>query len=198
MGYTARFETALAFAARLHNTQNRKGVATPYIGHLLGVASLVIEHGGDEDEAIAALLHDAIEDQGGAATGEVIRRMFGEKVHHIVNGCTDCEDTGKVKPPWKPRKQAYLDHLKTADASTRLVSCADKLYNSRTILDGFREVGMDVFKRFTPGAKDTLWYYRSLADEFLRAGPAALAAELNRVVSELERLSSVDTAGAKC
>jgi (p)ppGpp synthase/HD superfamily hydrolase len=186
MLYTPRFETALSFAARLHANQTRKGISTPYIGHLLGVASLVIEHGGDEDEAIAALLHDAVEDQGGKATESVIRRMFGKKVTDIVRGCTDCEDEGGPKPAWRPRKEAYIDHLKHADASTRIVSASDKLYNARSILDGLRLVGDDVWKRFTAGREGQLWYYRSLAKEFLRAGPEALARELDATVKQIE------------
>jgi (p)ppGpp synthase/HD superfamily hydrolase len=186
MPYTPRFETALSFAARLHATQVRKGVNTPYIGHLLGVASLVIEHGGDEDEAIAALLHDAIEDQGGKATESVIKRMFGKRVAEIVRGCTDADDEGGPKPAWRPRKEEYIDHVKTADKSTRLVSASDKLYNARSILDGLRVVGHDVWKRFSAGREGQLWYYRTLTDEFLRGGPEALAKELDATVRMIE------------
>lgn len=167
--------------------QVRKGVQTPYIGHLLGVASLVIEHGGDEDEAIAALLHDAVEDQGGKATESVIKRMFGKRVAEIVRGCTDCDDEDGPKPEWRPRKEAYIEHLKTADASTRLVSASDKLYNARSILDGLRVVGDEVWSRFTAGKKGQTWYYRTLANEFLRAGPDALAKELDATVKLIEQ-----------
>jgi len=186
MPYTSRFETALSFAARLHLTQARKGTGTPYIGHLLGVASLVIENGGDEDEAIAALLHDAVEDQGGKPTESVIERMFGKKVADIVRGCTDCDDEGGPKPAWRPRKEAYIAHLKQADSSTRLVSASDKLYNARSILDGLRACGEGVWKRFSAGKEGQLWYYRTLTDEFLRGGPDALAKELDATVRMIE------------
>ena len=129
---STRFEEALVFAAQLHREQTRKGTTIPYIAHLLGVASIVLEYGGDEDEAIAALLHDAIEDQGGASTREEIRRRFGETVVAIVNGCTDAEVI--PKPPWRARKEDYIAHMAHASPSVRLVSAADKLHNARAIL----------------------------------------------------------------
>src|SRR6266705_4170467 len=132
MVLTARFEEALIFATRLHASQSRKGSAIPYIAHLLAVTALVLENGGNEDEAIAALLHDAIEDQGGAATREIIRHRFGDTVVTIVDGCTDAEVI--PKPPWRPRKEAYIAQLRDASASVRLVSAADKLHNARTVL----------------------------------------------------------------
>jgi (p)ppGpp synthase/HD superfamily hydrolase len=189
---TERFERALFFAAREHAAQVRKGSDTPYIAHLLGVCAIVLEHEGDEDEAIAALLHDAIEDQGGAVMRERIRREFGDRVTAIVDGCTDAEVI--PKPPWRVRKEAYLAHLPGAEASVHLVSAADKLYNARAILEDYRRIGEALWERFTGGREGTLWYYRSLADQFAevlrqpRARP--LAEELSRVVAELERLAA--------
>ena len=161
-----RFEEAFSYATRLHAGQYRKDTTVPYVAHLLGVASLVLEGGGDEDQAIAALLHDAVEDQGGKATLEEIRRRFGETVAAIVEGCTDAMTI--PKPPWRERKEAYIVHLRTASAPQRLVSAADKLHNARAILAD----------------------YRALVEAFCAAGPTPLVAELERVVSEIERLAS--------
>jgi (p)ppGpp synthase/HD superfamily hydrolase len=188
---TQRFDDALAFAHELHRRQSRKGNDTPYIAHLLGVSSLVLEHGGDEDEAIAALLHDAVEDQGGRPTGEAIAARFGERVADIVWGCTDAEII--PKPPWEARKQAYLDHLVHAPASVLLVSSADKLYNARTILSDHDEIGDRVFDRFSASKSRTLWYYRGLVSAYRRAahfkghpGIARLVRDLDAVVTALE------------
>jgi (p)ppGpp synthase/HD superfamily hydrolase len=136
---TSRFEEALTFAALRHLTQARKGTTIPYIAHLLAVASLVITHAGDEDEAIAALLHDAVEDQGGLPTREQIRARFGERVAAIVDGCTDTDVI--PKPPWRNRKEKYLDHLRAASSSIKLVAAADKLDNVRAIISDFRTIG---------------------------------------------------------
>ncbi|MBD2743441.1 HD domain-containing protein [Coleofasciculus sp. FACHB-1120] len=179
-----RFIDALTFATTLHANQIRKGSGVPYISHLLGVTSIALEHGANEDEAIAALLHDAIEDQGGAATREEIRRRFGDTVTEIVNGCTDADTT--PKPPWQQRKEAYLAHIPTASTSVRLVSAADKLHNARSILTDYHIVGEAVWERFQAGKQGTLWYYRSLVDAFRQAGSSPLIDELERVVSELE------------
>jgi GTP pyrophosphokinase len=185
---SSRFEEALTFAVRLHAGQVRKGTSIPYVAHLLGVASIALEHGADEDEAIAALLHDAVEDQGGAETAAAIRRRFGARVADIVAGCTDAETT--PKPPWRERKERYLAHLREASPSVRLVSCADKLYNARAILRDYRALGDDLWKRFSGGREGTLWYYRALANAFRAAGMTPLTEELDRVVSEIERLAS--------
>jgi len=181
-----RFEKALAYAARVHRDQKRKGSGTPYVGHLLGGASLVLEYGGGEEEVIGALLHDAVEDQGGVRRLEEIRNLFGEEVAHIVAGCSD--SFTPIKPPWRQRKEDYLAHLPTADISTRLVSCADKLHNARSILKDFRMMGNEVWGRFRGGREGSLWYYRSLANEFLERGPHPIAEELARAVAEMERL----------
>ena len=187
---SSRFQDALTFAVELHNGHTRKGTNIPYIAHLLAVTSLVIEHGADEDEAIAALLHDAIEDQGGAETREEIRRRFGVRVVEIVDGCTDTDVT--PKPPWRPRKEAYLAHLRSASPSALLVSAADKLHNARAILADYRLLGESVWKRFKGGREGTLWYYRSLVTAFREAvaAPLRLVEELDRIVSEIERLGS--------
>ncbi|HEY9876056.1 MAG TPA: HD domain-containing protein [Candidatus Obscuribacterales bacterium] len=186
MMLSERFTDALTFATQLHATQTRKGSGVPYIAHLLAVASIALEHGANEDEAIAALLHDAIEDQGGAATREEIRRRFGNTVTEIVDGCTDADTT--PKPPWRPRKEAYIAHIPTASASVRLVSAADKLHNARSILNDYRLMGDSVWNRFQGGKTGTLWYYRSMLDAFRKAGSTPLIDELDRVVSELEEL----------
>jgi GTP pyrophosphokinase len=150
----------------------------------MGVASLVLEFGGDEDLAIAALLHDVVEDCGGAPVLKEVRRKFGRRVAKIVDGCTD-SDTDP-KPPWRERKESYIQHLKSADAETRLVSAADKLHNVRSILSDYREVGEAIWSRFNGGRDGTLWYYRALLEEFLRRKPNRLIRELELAVGELE------------
>lgn len=183
-----RFTTALTFATQLHAQQTRKGTPIPYIAHLLAVTSLALEHGATEDEAIAALLHDAVEDQGGAATREAIRQRFGKTVVEIVDGCTDTDIT--PKPPWQARKQAYIDHLPTASASVRLISACDKLHNARAILSDYRTVGERVWERFKGGKTGTLWYYRSLVQTFRQMNSTPLIDELDRVVSEIEAIAA--------
>ena len=185
---TKRFNGAFLLASELHSSQPRKGTNVPYISHLLAVASLVIEHGGDEDEAIAGLLHDAVEDCGGLPTLSRIRNEFGDKVADIVDGCTDAYT--EEKPDWRPRKEAYIMHLEDASASVLLVSSADKLHNARSILSDYREIGDALWSRFTASGEDTLWYYRSITDVFLRRRPSPLSGELHITVSELARLVS--------
>jgi len=151
-----RFERALSFATHLHREQCRKGTGVPYAAHLLGVASLVLEDGGTEDEAIAALLHDAVEDQGGRARLQEIEHEFGNRVAHIVEGCTD---TASIpKPRWRTRKEAYVHALASHDGSVRRVALADKLYNARATLLDYRRLGDELWERFNPEA-DQLWYY---------------------------------------
>ena len=185
---TERFEEALAFAARLHKTQLRKGTGVPYVSHLLAVASIALEHGADEDEAIAALLHDAVEDQGGGAARREIRRRFGERVARIVDGCTDAETT--PKPPWRERKERYVAHVAGAPPSVRLVSAADKLHNARSTLADLRASGDAVWGRFKGGKEGTLWYYRSLVEAFRAHGATPLVEELARTVAEIESLAA--------
>jgi len=187
-----RFEDALVYAARLHAKQIRKGTTIPYVSHLLSVASIVLEHGGNEVETIAALLHDAIEDQGGTETREEIRRRFGDAVVSIVDGCTDAEVI--PKPPWKERKEQYIARLSHASPSILLVSAADKLHNARAILGDYRALGENLWDRFNGGKEGTLWYYKSLVDAFKQAAAgtalAPLIGELERVVGEIEKLSA--------
>src|SRR5947208_2654347 len=171
-----RFEEALQFAAATHRLQRRKGSDVPYIGHLLGVCSLVIEDGGDEDEAIAALLHDAAEDQGGEAMLDEIRQKFGDGVAEIVLACSDT--LVEPKPEWRKRKEDYLDHLEHQPAPVLRVSLADKLFNARAILRDYLVVGEDLWKRFSSGREGQLWYYRRLADRFSRLLPGRMASEL--------------------
>ncbi len=182
-----RFEEALVFAHQLHREQERKGSGTPYVAHLLSVAALVIEHGGTEDQAIAALLHDAIEDQGGDVARQEIRRRFGDTVAMIVEGCTDAETI--PKPPWRARKEAYVEHLKSQPEAVRLVSASDKLHNARSILRDLRDVGDDVWGRFSGGRDGTLWYYRSLVEVFIAGDRNGVVDELERVVIEMHRLA---------
>jgi len=180
---STRFQDALVYATQLHASQTRKGTDIPYVSHLLAVASLVIEAGGTEDEAIAALLHDGPEDQGGLPTLKEIRDRFGVPVGKIVAACSDTFE--KVKPAWQQRKQAYLDHLHGAPASVRLVSCADKLHNARAILADYRRHGEALWGRFNAGREDILWYYGELARIFTEQGPNQLATELALVVEQL-------------
>jgi GTP pyrophosphokinase len=153
----------------------------------MGVASLVLEAGGDEDLAIAALLHDVVEDCGGAPMLKEVRRRFGQRVAKVVDGCTDADTY--PKPPWRERKEQYLRHLKTADADTRLVSAADKLNNVRSILSDYRAVGESVWSRFKGGREGTLWYYRTLLDIFLRHKRNRITRDLELAVMELESLA---------
>jgi (p)ppGpp synthase/HD superfamily hydrolase len=184
---TTRFDDALAYAAELHRAQERKGSGIPYVGHLLSVASLVIEGGGTEDQAIAGLLHDAVEDQGGAPTLAVIRERFGDDVARIVEECSDTDEV--PKPPWKPRKQQYIDHLAYASKETILVSLADKLDNARAILRDYRTDGSALWDRFSQNdPKEHLWYYRSLLNIYQRADDTWLVGELERLLDELEEL----------
>src|ERR1700733_7767449 len=182
-----RFEEALLFAKRKQDVQTRKDTAVPYIAHLLSVAGLVLEAGGDEALAIAALLHDVVEDCGGAPMLEEVRRRFGERVARVVQGCTDTDLD--PKPPWRQRKEDYLKHLQTADADIRLVSAADKLHNARSVLADYREVGESVWERFQGKRDGTLWYYRSLVDEFRKRDVNSLVNQLERVVNELEAVA---------
>ena len=185
---TPRFSEAFAFAADLHKHQRRKGTKTPYLSHLMAVSSLVLENGGDEDCAIAALLHDAIEDQGGDATRQKIHDRFGARVAAIVSGCTDADEV--PKPPWRARKEAYIAHLHEASPDILLVSLSDKVHNARSILTDFRAINDEIWDRFSPGKTGTLWYYRALISAFHDAGAhPGLLAELDRVVSELENLT---------
>ena len=180
-----RIEAALVYAARAHAAHWKKGTEVPYLAHLLGVAALVLEDGGDEDEAIAALLHDVAEDQGGAERLSDVEREFGGRVAAIVQGCSDTLEM--PKPPWRARKEAHLHHLETADSSVVKVSLADKLYNARALLLDYRRLGERLWARFDPSS-DQLWYYQALARVYRRRSSSPLVDELERVVAELGEL----------
>ena len=175
----------------IHAGQIRKETDIPYLAHLLGVASIALEYGATENEAIGALLHDAGEDAGGRGRIEDIRQRFGDPVADIVQGCTDSEVV--PKPEWRKRKEDYIAHLPKASRSVRLVSASDKLNNARAILRDYRTHGEKVWSRFTGKKQGTLWYYRELVTAFAKAEKKAkkseLVAELDRVVSEIEMLS---------
>lgn len=192
---SSKFGDALVYASQLHCDQFRKGTHIPYVSHLLAVTAIVLEHGGTEDEAIAALLHDAVEDQGGSETREEIRKEFGDTVVAIVDGCSDTDTV--PKPPWCERKLAYIANVVEAPRSVRLVSAADKLHNARAILADYRQHGETLWGRFNGGRDGTLWYYRALADAFCSVEANPLAEELDRTVAELERLAAVEP-GAEC
>ncbi|GCE14440.1 HD domain-containing protein [Tengunoibacter tsumagoiensis] len=179
-----RFEEAIIYAIQLHAQQKRKGSETPYIAHLLAVTSIVLEQGGNEDEAIAALLHDAIEDQGGETIRLEIQQRFGETVADIVSGCTN-----PLIRPWRACKEVYIDHLRTASPSVRLVASADKLHNARSILQDYHQIGEELWARFTGGKEGVLWYYRSVTDTLLSQNITPLGIELNRVVTEIEHVA---------
>lgn len=180
-----RLQRAFHYAALKHDGQTRKQTAVPYLSHLMAVASLVLEAGGDEDMAIAALLHDVVEDCGGMPRLREIRKLFGRRVAHIVEGCTD--SFVEPKPEWIERKKDYLREVTHADAETRLVSASDKLHNVRTILADYRQHGETIWARFTGKRKGTLWYYRALSDEYQRRNPNRITRELEIAVSELEK-----------
>jgi (p)ppGpp synthase/HD superfamily hydrolase len=190
-GLSPKFDEALTLASDLHRAQKRKGANTPCVGHLLSVAGLVLENGGTEAQAIAALLHDAIEDQsesrgGAAALGDEIERRFGKPARRIVEACTDAWVA--PKPPWRERKVQYIAHVPRMSKAAALVSLADKVHNSRAIWADVRVYGHTVFDRFTAGRDGTLWYYRRLATAFMKHHRQPLAGELKRAVAEMRRL----------
>ena len=187
-----RFVEALGWAAEVHRDQARKGTTVPYVSHLLAVTALVLEHGGGEDDAIAALLHDAVEDQGGAPVLAEIRRRFGDRVADVVAAVSDTDVV--PKPPWRERKERYLRHLDD-DATTHsalLVSGADKLHNARSILRDLTGAGDAIWSRFSAGPDEQLWYYRSLVDILGRRLPGPLTDDLAGVVADLERVITND------
>lgn len=189
LGDLRDFEKALVLAARLHEDQLRKGTQLPYISHLLGVAAAVWGQGGTEKEAMAGLLHDAIEDQGGPAAEREIRAMFGDEVADIVRACSDTDED--PKPPWKERKEQYLAHLEEASAATLRVSLADKTHNARAILYDLTTNGPEVWERFMAPPGCQLWYYRSLAAVFSRRLPGPYADELDALTRRMAELAGV-------
>ncbi len=184
---TRRFDEALAYAVHVHEGHCRKGTNVPYLAHLLGVCALVLEEGGSEDEAIAALLHDAVEDAGGRGRLDAIRTRFGERVAAIVDACSDTDES--PKPPWRERKQRYIAHLTAErDPGMLRVAAADKLHNATAILRDYRRIGESFWERFSAPAAEQMWYYRALVEAFRHAGGGALVDELQRVVDEIDQL----------
>jgi (p)ppGpp synthase/HD superfamily hydrolase len=184
-----RFLEAFTMAYRLHNQQTRKGSNTPYVSHLMAVSALVLENGGNENQAIAALLHDAVEDQGGWDTLREIKDKFGDEVADLVDGCTDAYT--HPKPPWKERKVSYLEKLRTAPDSVVLISLSDKVHNARSILHDLQRVGDSVWEKFSGGKTGTLWYYQSLANIFDSAPYPVLKQELRYLVEEIITLANL-------
>jgi GTP pyrophosphokinase len=182
---TPRFDAAFAYAHDAHATQVRKGSGTPYVGHLMGVASIVIDDGGGEDEAIAALLHDAAEDSGGRERLEDIRARFGDAVAKIVEDCTDAWT--QPKAPWLERKRQYAEHARTLDAASLRVSAADKVHNAYAILRDLRNEGERAWERFNAKPDDIVAYYQSLVRAYREAGGGRLVDELDRIVRAIER-----------
>ena len=187
---TKRFIDALEFAAKKHRRQNRKGTTVPYVSHLLSVAGLVLESGGDEDLAIAGLLHDAVEDAEGISGEEMsvlIRSEFGDRVANIVDGCSDAKSSpGGSKPPWKSRKEAYLEHLKSASIDVLRVSIADKVHNARSIATDQDRLGEVVWDRFTSTSEESRWYYTSLRDIYReRISDSYLIKELDIAIARI-------------
>jgi (p)ppGpp synthase/HD superfamily hydrolase len=177
----SRLAEALAWAVDAHGTQRRKGSDVPYHAHLLGVASIVLEDGGDEEDAIAAILHDLVEDT--PTTVADVRARFGDRVARIVDACTDAYS--RPKPPWRPRKEAYFARLRAAQPDELRVALADKLYNLRSTVLDYREQGEDLWRKF---GGDQLWYYAEVASIFRERVPGRMSAELDRTLAELERL----------
>ena len=187
---TRRFDLALQVASGLHFEQPRKGTGIPYIAHLIAVCGLVLEAGGDEDQAIAALLHDGVEDQGGLATLSTIRRLFGDRVANAVESCSDsAEPDPTKKADWRERKEKYLEHLLSAGEDALLVATADKLHNARAMLSDSREFGEKFWLKFNAPKEDQLWFYGAMVETLRHtAAPRMLVDELDRVVGELKYL----------
>ncbi len=188
MRYSERFENAFLYANRLHANQSRKGAGVPYIAHLMLVAGIVADYGGYEDQVIAALLHDAVEDQGGRPRLNEIREQFGDRIAGIVEDCSD--SFTEPKPPWRDRKNAYLARLQHVSPESLLVSAADKLHNARMTLEDVRHEGRAAFEKFKGKREGTLWYFRSLVEAYASRGRTALVDELDRTVQLLHRLDA--------
>ena len=182
---TQRFKSALALALDLHRLQLRKGTNIPYASHLLAVTALVLEHGGTEDQAIAAALHDAVEDQGGQATLDRIWSEFGPHVARLVEALTDADTT--PKPPWRERKEIYVARIASMPEDAVLVALACKVHNARTILADVRAHGSATWDRFKGGRDGTRWYYRALVTEMRKRGTGGLMNELEELVGGMEK-----------
>jgi (p)ppGpp synthase/HD superfamily hydrolase len=182
---TVRFDEAFKYAHEVHAAQTRKGNSSPYIGHLMGDASIVLDDGGSEDEAIGALLHDAAEDQGGRERLEDIRRRFGDAVARIVEDCTDSWET--PKRAWIERKREYIEHARSLSPSSLRVAAADKVHNAYAILRDLRNMGETVWARFNAPADDVIAYYESLVRAMRESGGGRLVEELERIVKGIQR-----------
>jgi GTP pyrophosphokinase len=181
-----RFAAALLYAHEVHRGQQRKGTGIPYIAHVLGVASIALEYGATEEEAIGALLHDAAEEGGGEARLAEIRARFGDAVADIVLGCSDSLAAHPdERRPWRERKAAYLEHLAVASEAVCLVSAADKIHNVRAILREHEACGEQVWRRLEGGRDGTLWYYREVADVLARRYRAPITRDLQNLVDAL-------------
>jgi (p)ppGpp synthase/HD superfamily hydrolase len=192
---TQQYSAALVYCAEIHAGQRRKGGSTPYLAHLLSVSALVLEDGGDESEAIAALLHDSLEDQPDKTSREEIQRRFGERVLNLVVACTDTppDYRGGPKPPWRERKERYLQHIRGGVGDALRIVLADKLHNVRTMLVDYRREGEDLWKKFNAGKAGQLWLYQSMLAAFEQNGvQGALFDELSRAVAELVQLVGTD------
>ena len=187
MEYSPRIVDAFAFAYELHRTQVRKGSRVPYITHLMGVAAIVGRYGGDENQFIAALLHDAVEDQGGIGTLDRIRERFGETVAAYVAGCSDSDDT--PKPPWRERKERFIEFTKTASPKQKLIIAADKLHNTRAVINDVREKGNAVWDLFKAGREGNLWYHDEIVSALAEGWSHPLLRELTEEVNALHRLA---------
>jgi (p)ppGpp synthase/HD superfamily hydrolase len=182
---TNRLDQAFSYAHEVHSGQFKKGTSVPYLGHLMGVSSIVLGDGGSEDEAVAALLHDAAEDHGGRARLEEIRSRFGDVVARIVEDCTDSWET--PKPPWLERKKASIQHARMLAAPSLRVSVADKVHNTYAILRDLRNIGEAVWERYDVTADDVVAYYESLVRAYREAGGGRLVDELERIVRGIQR-----------
>jgi (p)ppGpp synthase/HD superfamily hydrolase len=193
---TRRFVDAVEYAAHAHAAQTRKGTDIPYLSHLLAVAALVLEDGGSEDDAVAALLHDVVEDQGGWSRLFDVRDRFGDHVGDLVEACTDY-DVKTDRDPWPERKQRYVDHIAEMPEAVRRISLADKLHNARTILRDHRAHGEQVWERFNAGRDAQLWYYRALADAFAAVSDSPSVVDLQMTVAALETAAAPAGSGVK-
>jgi len=188
---TERFFEAVKLATELHANQPRKGRDVPYLSHLLRVAGMVLGYGADEDTVIAALLHDAIEDQGGLKTSTLIRERFGARVQKFVLDCSDSfESLGKPKRPWRERKESYIAHIETMDPESRLIVACDKLDNLRCTLADYRNQGENFWELFAGDRDGTLWYYREVLKAIRKAGDCPVLREIEETLEMLEKAVS--------
>ena len=182
---SGKLDDAFNYAREVHGEQVRKGTATPYLSHLMGVSSIVLDDGGSEDEAIAALLHDAAEDHGGRERLADIKARFGDTVAKIVEDCTDSWST--PKPAWADRKRAYIQHARQLSGPSLRVSAADKVHNAYAILRDLRNSGEAVWSRFSATPDDVMAYYEGLVRAYREAGGGRLVDELDRIVRGIRR-----------